>query len=289
MADNLEAVKARLTILVDNTIMELIPDSGLVKRRSKPHMNFIAEHGFSALVETEDAKILIDTGVTGVALEHNLALLGVSMDEIDVTVFSHGHNDHTGGLAKVRGRIVAHPDSFDERYLEPKEGVKFDLTSPRPDPGQHKIEYHTGPVKLARGVMTTGEVPRIHEWEELKVFRRVKKGSVENDRVMDDQGIVINTENGLVVVQGCSHAGIINTVEHAKKVSGVDEVFCVIGGFHLIGPAEKKIDKTIGEFKRLNVRKVIPIHCTGFEGIKQVSLQMPEQFEYCTVGCALDF
>ncbi|VAX18359.1 hypothetical protein MNBD_NITROSPINAE04-2513, partial [hydrothermal vent metagenome] len=74
-----------------------------------------------------------------------------------------------------------------------------------------------------------------------------------------------------------------------KKVSGVDKVHCVIGGFHLIGPAEKKIDRTIGEFKKLNIDKVIPIHCTGFEGIKQVSLQMPEQFEYCTVGCEMEF
>jgi 7,8-dihydropterin-6-yl-methyl-4-(beta-D-ribofuranosyl)aminobenzene 5'-phosphate synthase len=289
MSEKLAPVKAKLTILVDNTIMELIPDSELVKRRSGPQKNFLAEHGFSALIETEEAKVLVDTGVTGIPMEHNLKLLGLTMDDIDVIVFSHGHNDHTGGLGKIQGRIIVHPDSFHERYLSPKEGVKFNLTSPAPDPEKHQIEFHTEPVKLANGVMTTGEVKRKHDWEELKVFKRKEGDALVEDKLKDDMGVVINTEKGLVVIQGCSHAGIINTVEAAKEVTGVDEVYCVIGGFHLIGPAEKKIDRTIEEFRKLNIKKVIPIHCSGFEAIKQVSLQMPEQFEYCTVGCEMAF
>ena len=176
MGETLEAVNAKLTILVDNTIMELIPNSDMIKRRSGPHHNFIAEHGFSALIETDDEKVLIDTGVTGIAMKHNLDLMGVKMEDIDVIVFSHGHNDHTGGLDKVQGKIIAHPDSFHERWLSPKPGVKYDLTSPKPDPEKHKIEYYTKPVKLAKGVMTTGEVNRVHKWEELPVFRMVKHG-----------------------------------------------------------------------------------------------------------------
>jgi 7,8-dihydropterin-6-yl-methyl-4-(beta-D-ribofuranosyl)aminobenzene 5'-phosphate synthase len=289
MAIKLEKVKATLTILVDNTVMELIPDSGLVKRLSGPHKNFLAEHGFSALIETEEARVLVDTGVTGVALVHNLKQMGLTPDDVDVIVLSHGHNDHTGGLPMVKGRIIAHPESFHERRLSPKEGVRYDLTSPKPDKKKHKIEYHREPVLLARGVMTTGEVPRLHEWEELPVFQIKKGDKYEEDKVMDDMGIVINTDKGLVVIQGCSHAGIINTVERAIKVTGEDEVYCVIGGFHLIGPGEKKIDRTIAEFKRLKIKKVIPIHCTGFEGIKQVSMQTPETFEYCTVGCQMEF
>lgn len=289
MAENLEAVKARLTILVDNTIMEFIPDSEMIKHLSGRQGNFLAEHGFSALIETEDAKILLDTGATGIAMEHNLGLLGYTMDDIDVIVFSHGHNDHTGGLGKVTGRIVAHPELFCERYLSPKEGVDYNLTSPTPDPKKHKVEFHSEPVNLAGGVMTTGHIPRKHEWEELKVFKRKDGETLVEDKIIDDMGVIINTVKGLVVIQGCSHAGIINTAEWAKEVSGVDEVYCVIGGLHLIGPGEKKIDRTIQEFKKLNIKKVIPIHCSGFEGIKQLSLQMPEQFEYCTAGCQIEF
>lgn len=285
----LEVVKAKLTILVDNTIMELIPDSDVVKRRSGPSMSFLAEHGFSALIETEDSKVLVDTGATGIPLEHNLKLLGISMDDIDVVVFSHGHNDHTGGIGKVSGKIVAHPDSFKERYLTPNENTSYELTAPAPDPARHQVEYHRGPTKLAKGIMTTGEIERTHAWEELPVFKIKNNESIENDRVLDDQGIVINTARGLVIIQGCSHAGIINTIEAAKSLTGIDEVYCVIGGFHLIGPAEKKIGRTIDEFKRLGVKKIVPIHCTGFEGSKQISIQMPQNFEYCTVGCQIEF
>ena len=289
MSEQLEVVGVKITVLVDNTIMELIPNSDLIKRQSGPHKNFLAEHGFSMLIETEENKVLVDTGVTGIAMEHNLKLLGYTMDDIDVTVFSHGHNDHTGGIEKVKGRIIAHPDAFHERYLSPKEGVMYDLTSPQLNTEKQQVEFHTGPVKVAKGVMLTGEVPRIHEWEELNVFKKKINNELIEDHVLDDQGVVINTEKGLIIIQGCSHAGIINTVEQAKKITGVEKVYCVIGGFHLIGPAEKKIDRTINEFKRLNVEKLIPIHCTGFEGIKQISLQMPEEFEYCTVGCELSF
>jgi 7,8-dihydropterin-6-yl-methyl-4-(beta-D-ribofuranosyl)aminobenzene 5'-phosphate synthase len=286
--DKLKPVKASITILIDNTIMEFIPNSDTITRLSKPGMNFIAEHGFAALVETKEKKILIDTGATGVALEHNLSLLGLKSSDIDLTFLSHGHIDHTGGLGKVSGRLITHPDAFHERYLTPNPETKYNLSSPEPDTSELSIEYHTGPVKLADGVMTTGEVPRTHEWEVMRMFKIMREDGLQEDEVLDDQAVVINTEKGLVIVAGCSHAGIINTVEHAIKVSGVENIYCVVGGFHLIGPAEAKIERTINEFKRLGVQKILPIHCTGFEAIKRFSLEMPEEFEYCTAGCKIE-
>ncbi|MFO0753459.1 MAG: MBL fold metallo-hydrolase [Thermodesulfovibrionales bacterium] len=287
--EDLETVEAAVTILVDNTIMELIPGSTMISRLSKPSASFIAEHGFSALIETEDKKILVDTGATGIALDHNLGLVGLTVDDIDVVFLSHGHNDHTGGLHKVKGKIIAHPDSFFQRYLVPKEGVSYDLTSPHLDPQKHSAEFHKEPVKLSAGVITTGEVPRIHEWEELNIFRIKKNDALLSDRVLDDQGIIINTRKGLVVIAGCSHAGIINTIEQAIKVTGVQSVHCVIGGFHLIGPGESKIERTIEELRRLKVQKIVPIHCTGFEAIKRISIAMPNEFEYGTAGCRMSF
>ncbi|MGD2079579.1 MAG: MBL fold metallo-hydrolase [Nitrospirota bacterium] len=273
---------------MDNTIMELIPDSDIVKRISKPRMNFIAEHGFSALIETGGVKILVDTGATGLAMEHNLGLLGLTFDDIDVVFLSHGHIDHTGGLGRVRGRVIAHPDAFHERFLVSGDSALYDLSGPGVDPLKHEVEFHRGPVELARGVMTTGEVPRVHQWEELNIFRMRKNGNMTHDHILDDQGVIANTARGLVLLAGCSHAGIINTIEHAKALTGEDEVYCVIGGFHLIGPAEAKIDRTIMELRRQKVKKIIPVHCTGFEGIKRISSEMPDEFEYCTVGCRVD-
>lgn len=288
MVNRLEKVGCSITILVDNTIMELIPDSDVVKRISKPRKNFIAEHGFSALIETGDARVLVDTGATGLAVEHNLGLLGLTFDDIDVVFLSHGHSDHTGGLGRVKGRVVAHPDAFHKRFLISGENTMHDLSGPSTDPLMHDVEFHRGPVELTRGVMTTGEVPRVHQWEELNIFRMRKNGSMTDDLILDDQGVIVNTAKGLVLLAGCSHAGIINTIEHAKALTGENNVYCVIGGFHLIGPAEAKIDRTIMELRRQKIKKIIPIHCTGFEGIKRISSEMPDEFEYCTVGCRVD-
>jgi 7,8-dihydropterin-6-yl-methyl-4-(beta-D-ribofuranosyl)aminobenzene 5'-phosphate synthase len=284
----LEIVNASITILVDNTIMELVPDSKLIKRLSKPFKNFIAEHGFAALIEVENKMILLDTGATGTAVEHNLNLMDLTFDDIDFIFLSHGHNDHTGGLNKFKGKIIAHPDSFFKRYLVPMEGISYELTSHQIDPEKHFLEFHKGPIKLSKGVLTTGEIERNHLWEELSVFRIKKHGKMLNDRIIDDQGVIINTTKGLVIISGCSHAGIINTIEHAIKLTGIKDVYCVIGGFHLIGPGEAKIERTIDWLKRLKVKHVVPLHCTGFEAIKRISIEMPEEFEYGTVGCRIE-
>lgn len=288
MSKGWEPISARITILVDNTIMELIPNGQFFTRLSRPNNSFICEHGFSALIETDDKKILVDAGATGIAVIHNLRLLGIEPEDIDIIVLSHGHNDHTGGLSNFRARIIAHPDAFYKRYLIAPKGMKFDLSCPNPERLMDRVDFHRGPVKLAGGVWTTGEVKRRHPWEMLNVFEIQKNGKSESDDVMDDIGVIISSQNGLVVIAGCSHAGIINIIEQAIEISGIKNIYCVIGGFHLIGPGEAKIDRTIKELRHLNVQKVVPIHCTGFEGIKKISIEMPEEFEYGTTGCRID-
>ena len=283
-----EPVSARITILVDNTVMEFIPDSKIVTRLSKPQHSFLSEHGFSALVEVGDKKILVDAGATGVAVSHNLKLLGLKPEDISVVVLSHGHNDHSGGLSRIPAKIIAHPDAFFKRYLVTPAGASFDLTCPDTEGLMNRVEFNRGPVQLAPGVWTTGEVERKHSWEALNLFRIQRDNEIVRDDVMDDQAVVISSPKGLAVIAGCSHSGIINTIEQAITISGIKDVYCVIGGFHLIGPGESKIDQTIAEFKGLNVQKIIPIHCTGFEAIKRLSMEMPAEFEYGTAGCRID-
>ena len=283
-----EPISSIITILVDNTIMELIPNSQFVVRLSRPNNSFICEHGFSALIETENKKILIDTGSTGIAVTHNLKLLGIRPEDIDIIVLSHGHYDHTGGLRNFSSRIITHPDAFYERYLVTPSNVKLDLTCSGSDMFIDRVEFHRGPVQLAEGIWTSGEVKRRHLWEGLNTFEIKRGGEIQPDNIMDDQGIIISSKNGLVVISGCGHSGIINTIEQGIEMSGIKDVYCVIGGFHLIGPGEAKIDRTIKELKRLNVQKIIPIHCSGFEAIKRISTEMPDKFEYATTGCRID-
>ncbi|MEW6410011.1 MAG: MBL fold metallo-hydrolase [Nitrospirota bacterium] len=287
--EKLEKVRAAVTILVDNCVMELLPGSRFIKRLSRPHNNFLSEHGFSALIETDGKRILVDTGPTGIALEHNLNLLGLDFDDIDIVVLSHGHSDHTGGLKKVHGTIIAHPDAFLQKFIVPKRHLKIDLTCPSIDPERQVINFYTRPLKLARGVITTGEIVRINKWEELDVFRIKRNGKYLKDSVLDDQAIIINTRKGLVIVAGCSHAGIINTLEQAIKITGVEKIYCVIGGLHFIGPGIRKVERTIKKLKRLGVKKIVPLHCTGFEGIKRLSEKMKDEFEYATAGCRIEF
>lgn len=281
-----EPVSAKVTVLVDNSVMELIPNSAMVQRLSEPNHSFVCEHGFSVLIETGDRKILIDTGSTGIALAHNLEVLGVKPEEIDLICLSHGHSDHTGGLSRVPARILTHPDAFFRRFLVTPAGKRYDLTCPNQETLKDRVEYHKGPVQLAPGVWATGEIPRTHAWEPLRVFEIDRRGKPEPDEVLDDQGVVISAKEGLVVIAGCSHAGIINTVEHAIRLSGISKVLCVLGGFHLIGPAEAKIGETIKHMQDFGVQKIMPVHCTGFSGIKQFSEQMKGAFEYVTAGCS---
>lgn len=283
-----EPVSSRVTILVDNAVMELIPNSQFVTRLSMPDKSFICEHGFSALVEAEGKRILIDTGSVGIAVTHNLKLLGINPEDIDLIFLTHGHYDHTGGILSFPAKVIAHPSAFFKRYLLTPVGTRLDLTCHSSEMFIDRVEYHSGPLQLAKGIWTTGEIKRRHPWEMLKIFEIQRDGKDVPDDIIDDQGVIISSKKGLVVISGCGHAGIINTIEQAIELSGINEVYCVIGGFHLIGPGESNIEKTIKELKRLNVKKVLPIHCTGFEGIKKISIEMPEEFEYGTTGCRID-
>jgi len=240
-----EPISSRVTILVDNAVMELIPNSQFVTRLSMPNKSFICEHGFSALVESEGKRILIDTGSVGIAVTHNLKLLGINPEDIDIIFLSHGHYDHTGGILSFPAKVIAHPSAFFKRYLVTSNGTRLDLTCHSSEMFIDRVEYHSGPFQLAKGIWTTGEIKRRHPWEMLKIFEIEKNGKYVPDDITDDQGVIISSKKGLVVISGCGHAGIINTIEQAIELSGINEVYSVIGGFHLIGPGESNIEQVI--------------------------------------------
>ncbi len=304
-----EADRLEVTILVDNyTDILLLQGTDVVKRAAVPPPNaLLAEHGLSCLLkvcaDSEEHVVLFDASISPIALLHNAETLGVDLNKIESVVLSHGHFDHFGGLIAFLNKaqkgipLILHPDAFLPRRLNlPAVGIQVDL--PRLDEAALK---ETGVAIDKRGQASTmtsdlvgvlGQVERVTEFEKSFPWAEALIGDEwVVDPFNDDQGVAVKVKGrGLVVVSGCAHAGIINTVEHARKVSGVDKVHAVLGGFHLTGPLfEPLIGPTIAEMKRIGPDLVAPMHCTGWNAINQFAREMPEQFVLNVVGTTYVF
>ena len=302
-----EADKVEITVVIDNYTNVLLADSTEVVKRFPLIIDnrFIgaplAEHGLSLLIkvfkDTLCHTILFDAGWSNVGVPYNLNLFGVDLSNIESIVLSHGHMDHFGALTEVlRGTgkktpFVAHPDAFlTTRYREFPDGsrVKFpSLDEESLVKAGAEIIKVKSPFSLASDlIITMGEVERVTEFEKgLPNAYLERNGGVELDLILDDQGVVINIKDkGLVIVSGCAHAGIINTIHHAQKLTNIDKVYAILGGFHLSGPFfEPIIDMTVKELKRLNPSIVVPMHCTGWKAVNQIAKEIPEQFVLSSV------
>ncbi|MGB8220496.1 MAG: MBL fold metallo-hydrolase [Methanoregula sp.] len=301
------ADRVEVTVLVDNYIDIFVPPATPVDRRLPfdPCRHIMAEHGLSCLVRVFAGKkehtVLLDTGISRECMAWNARQLGIDIATIEAVALSHGHFDHTGGLASVfcgAGRqvpLIAHPDAFLKRRMN---GPKGTADLPRLDAIELKkagadILQRSGPSTLAAGhLLVTGEVERKTSFEKgMPGMEMWVNGSWAPDPILDDQALVINVKGkGLVVLSGCAHAGIINTVEYAKKITGIDHVHAVLGGFHLTGPAfAKVIQPTIEGMKKIDPDYVVPMHCTGWDAINRFFEAMPGKCILNTVGTTYVF
>jgi 7,8-dihydropterin-6-yl-methyl-4-(beta-D-ribofuranosyl)aminobenzene 5'-phosphate synthase len=243
--------------------------------------------------------ILFDTGYNNMGVLHNMEMLAVDPNEMEAIVLSHAHMDHTGALHAILGKIsdpiplVVHPDAFlHPRFLEEKDGSKkrFPRTLVRQDLDQKNVkilESRTPTSILNASILVTGEIERTTEFERGMPNALIERdGNLVPDPIMDDQALVINLSGkGLVVISGCSHAGIINTVRYAKKLTGVEKVYAVLGGFHLSGAFfEKILKRTIDELKALSPAVVVPMHCTGRKAMEMFSQEFASSFVLNSVG-----
>jgi len=288
----------------------------------------VAEHGFSALISTfaknnkNNDTFLFDAGVSETGVIHNADLLGIRFDQIDGIILSHGHFDHFTGLANVLKRIsskrsstvdlFSHPDSFLRRWEIYPDGKRAML--PVLDERQLKelgatIHKNGGvrllPTDASSSLLITGEIPRNISFEKGFPFQYAENpdGNAYGDEknldlvpdplVKDDQAIVVNVRNkGLVVITGCGHAGIINTVNYAMQVTGIDKVYAVIGGFHLPadgGIFEESIEPTLNELQKIDPKYIVPCHCTGWKATNKIIDLMPNKFIQSAVCTTLTF
>ena len=298
-----EVEKVEILTLQDNFIDMAAHDGSAIVQRAAPEdasgnrVSILAEHGFSAVVslaaEGKTRKALFDFGFSEKGAFQNARALGVDLAGIEAMVLSHGHMDHHGGMqAFVEGlgrkgiELVLHPAAFRRlRYLKLSDERRLRLPSPERDrlekEGVRIVTSRTPHSLLDGTLLFLGEIPKRTEFEKGMLKARYEEGGREKfDPIEDDSAVVAHVKGkGLVVLSGCAHSGIVNTVAYAREVTGVDSVFAVMGGFHLTGADfEPIIGPTAEALKAINPRYIVPTHCTGRKASIHIEREMPDQF-----------
>ena len=272
----------------------------LSENTSSPRRRLLAEWGLSILVEVDGYKVLLDTG-QGVSTVHNAGIMGVDLSQIDKMVLSHGHYDHTGGLQQVLARmkkeieIIAHPEMWALKYAyfprqEYYEYIGIPFRREEIESLGASFISTAEPVWITDSVVSSGEIPMVTEYEEIDSKMCVKEGEeFRPDPLEDDQAIFIKTDQGLVVILGCGHRGIINTLRHAQKLTGIDLVHTVIGGAHFLGVSEVQMELTIAELREFGIQRMGLCHCTGLGPQVRLSQEFGEIFFFNSTGNCITF
>ncbi len=278
----------RVTALIDNTTHYEGP--------------ILAENGISLLVEAPelDLTLLVDTGITGEALLNNAGVLGIDLTEVKYVFLTHNHYDHTGGLLKLLSRVesnplvIAHPEVFSPKYaILPSLGLN-ELTYTGPPYSLRELEDRTrvilsgDPVPISSDILTTGEIPRENDFEVVRGFYKVKDRKLVEDELPDDQALVVRMTQGLMILLGCGHSGVVNTVERAVSLTGEDRIKAIIGGFHLIDASDERIDRTVEALAGYDPEMVVPMHCTGFRAESAISSRLKDRFRLLHAGESLE-
>lgn len=310
-----ELDKVEILTLQDNFIDMTARDNSEIIRRGglwekgKDRTSLLAEHGFSALVRTtrggKSRTVLFDFGFSKIGAAYNARVLGVPMAEVDAVALSHGHGDHQGGMRELMALIgrpgipfYVHPAAFKpRRYTKmPKADFKAWHT-----PFTREMVAETGaslveakdPLPILDGdVLFVGEIPRRTDFETGVAAAFYEEDGVEKrDPIEDDTSLAMLLKGkGLIVLSGCAHAGIVNTVLRAREATGVEKIHVIMGGFHINGPAAAPIvDGTIEAFKAMNPDYVVPTHCTGRTPIQRIEAAMPDRFILNMAGTTLTF
>ena len=305
-----EVDKVTVWVLADNYYDALRPDSKITKRyRVIPGKSIHAEHGLSYYIETvtngKTSACMFDYGLDPVGVMNNVTLLGLDLGKADAFSLSHGHFDHYSSAINIlkqnQSRIsggtpfYVGDEAFARRYgLKPGRTEPDDLGQLRKEDIEAlglKVVEVKKPVEIIPGAYFTGNIERVTTYEKVPPTLLITR---EDKTVPDDfrgeQALVFNVKGkGLVVLSGCAHAGIVNTVKHAQKIAGIDKVHAILGGCHLANVKPEIIQNTVADIKAMKPDYIIPTHCTGFEAMVAFSKEMPNEFIMNTTGTQFIF
>jgi len=257
-------------------------------------VGLLAEWGLSVLVEVDNYKVLLDTGLD-MSAAYNAVIMGIDLSAVDRIVISHGHRDHTGGLRHVLNamrkqiEVIAHPDIWAAKYSrtfskqEQYAGIPFPREALENWGASFRLTKK--PVWITDSIVTTGEIHMHTGYEKIDSELFVKEsGELRPDPLKDDLALIVKTEMGLIVVLGCGHRGMINTLHHAQKITGVEQIHMAVGGTHLIHASREQMDLTIAELKRLGVQKIGVSHCTGLPAAAILFQEFDDSFFFNNTG-----
>jgi 7,8-dihydropterin-6-yl-methyl-4-(beta-D-ribofuranosyl)aminobenzene 5'-phosphate synthase len=305
-----EVDKLTLWVLTDNFYDANRADVKNTKRyRSMPGKSIHAEHGISFYVETivngKTSACMYDYGLDPVGVMNNIALLGLDVGKSNAFSLSHGHYDHYTSAVSIlkqnQSRIAGGTsfyvgeEAFARRYsLRPGATEPADLGQLKKEDiealGLKVVEVKT-PTEIVPGAFFTGNIERVTAYEKVPTTFQIKRGEkIEHDTFPGEQAVFFNIKGkGLVVLSGCAHAGIVNTVKQAQKIAGTDKIHAIMGGFHLINRKPEVIQSTVDDIKAMKPDYIVPTHCTGFEAIVAFSREMPNEFVLNTAGTQYTF
>lgn len=306
--------RIEILTLQDNYIDMMAMDNNAIVTRAIPlkegyfRQSILSEHGFSAVVRTmgegKTGTLLFDFGFSEEGAAYNARTLGVDLSLVGAVVLSHGHNDHTAGFDKLAAMVgvrnipfVVHPAVFrSPRYLKMAGDTKIHFSPLEREKiaasGLKLVESTTPYPLLDNTVFFLGEIPRKTDFEKgFPIAHYQEEGNEKWDPIEDDTSIVMHLKGkGLVVLSGCAHAGIVNTVHYARKITGIDKVHVIMGGFHLSGKLfEGIIDRTIDELKKMEPDYLIPCHCTGRKAVMEIEKALPDKFILNMAGTRMTF
>jgi len=276
-------MSTRLTVLCENSV-------------GRPN-GTIGEHGFACLVETSLGSLLFDTG-TGAGILHNAKILDRDLLSVKAVVLSHGHYDHSGGLPDVLSRtgpveVVAHPGIFAERYWvgeHEQRSIGIPFSRARLESIGARFQLSRMCEEVLPGVHFTGEIPRCTPFEigDPHLMMIDGAGSLVADPFIDDAALVVETARGPLVVLGCAHAGVVNTLQHVKKQTGHERIYALVGGTHLAPAGDDQFAGTVKALRAFGIERIGVSHCTGLPRAAQLAAEFGGRFFFASVGTTLE-